>query len=132
MKKTIVVLCLMALLLVTSGCGKNQIVCSKTVTEDGQKMSVDVTLDLDNDEKVTNASLTYDFGDKESAEQYCSIFKIALDESNKDKIVCSGSKVTIKDMDAFDEDETEDSEKMVGQTKKEVIETATKEGYTCK
>ena len=55
--------------------------------------------------------------------------KLGEDES---KITCDGSKITIKGLDTFEEDEDEDSEKMVGKAKEEFIKEAKEEGYTCK
>ncbi len=130
MKKLVIFLCCAVMLLVVTGCGKkNQVVCSKTAEEEGQKMTVEVTVDFDSSDKATNASMVYDFEDKTLAETFCNLFK---ESDQKDNISCSGTKITIKDLDAFEDEEEEDSEKVVGQSKEDVLKTAEEEGFTCK
>ena len=91
-------------------------------------MTVEVTVDFDSSNKATNASMVYDFEDKTLTETFCNLFK---ESDQKDNISCSGTKITIKDLDAF-EDEEEDTEKVVGQSKEEVLKAAEEEGFTCK
>lgn len=134
MKKYFLVALSAVLLFGVTGCGKkpSQVTCSKTEEEDGQKVTVSVTADLDKDDKITDASITYDFGDKEAASTYCSLFKMGEEEGEESKISCDGSKITIKGLDSFEDEEAEDSEKMAGKTKDAFIKEAQEEGYTCK
>ena len=128
MKKYYLVVFGIVLLFTVTGCGKNKIVCSKSETSEGITMSVDVTVNLDKDDKATGASIVYDFGDKTTADTYCEFFKESDDSS---KVDCSGTKITIKDIDAFDDEEVS-SEKIVGKTKDEIIKAAEEDGFKCK
>lgn len=128
MKKYLtLIFCLMLLFLVT-GCGKNQVTCSKTETEDGKEMTLSIIADLDSNDVVTEASAVYDFGDKETADLFCETFKEGADAS---RVSCSGTKVTIKNIDDM-EDEDIESEDAAGKTKEAFIQAAKEEGYTCK
>ena len=89
---------------------------------------VDMYLVMDNDDRIKEASVLYDLGDKTKAEVLCEQLKKAYDES---KIECSGTKITVKGMDDFTED-VKDSVKMVGRTKDEFTKEAVSAGYTCK
>jgi hypothetical protein len=132
MKKYLLVVLCAAFLFAVTGCGgKKQVVCTKTEEEDGQKITMQVSADLDKSDKITDVSITYDFGDKEMASTYCELFKSTSDKS--DAVTCDGSKITIKGADNFDEeDETEDSEKIVGKAKADFVKEAEEEGFTCK
>ena len=129
-KYLLVVAC--ALLLVVTGCSKkNQLICSMTGTnEDGQKQTMDVILDLDKDNKAIKASMVYDFGDKTLVDSMCDIYK---QTEGADNVECSGTKITIKDMNKSSiTDEEDDSESMIGKTKDEIIALAKEDGFTCK
>ena len=54
MKKYFLVVLCAVLMLTVTGCGKkaNQVTCSKTETEDDQKITVSITADFDKDDKV--------------------------------------------------------------------------------
>ena len=130
MKKFLMTLCCAILLLVATGCGKSsKIVCSKTETEEGQKMTLEITVNFDSNDKATNASMVYDFEDKTLADTFCNVYK---ESDKKDVVSCSGTKIIVKDLDAFEDEEDEDSEKVVGQSKEEVLASAEEEGFTCK
>ena len=128
MKKYFLIVVFTLMLFTVTGCGKKQVVCSKSETVEGKTMSVDVIIDLDENDKATGASMVYDFGDKETAETYCELLK---QTGEADKLKCSGSKVTVKDIDNMS-DEEEDSEKITGKTKEEFVKEAEAEGFTCK
>ena len=124
MKKLLLAVCVISLLL-TTGCGKKQLICSQSDTVEGETMKVDVIMDLDKNDKVTSAKIVYDFGSKEAADVYCELFKTG-DES---AVSCSGSKITINNADAMEDDE---EEKVVGKTKAEVKKSAEENGFTCR
>ena len=117
--------------LVLTGCGKkNEVTCSKTVTEDGQTITMSVVAHLDDNQKITTADLVYDFADKTYADSFCSLAKLGGDTS---KVTCDGSKITIKDMDNMSsDDEDDDSEKVAGKTKDDFVKEAKEAGYSCK
>lgn len=131
MKKYLLVLVCAVLLFVT-GCGnKNQVKCSQSITESGITMKAEVVADLDKDNKITDVSVVYDLGDKSTADSFCSLMKLSIDSSKGQSIDCSGSKITLKGLDSLDNEE-EDSEKVIGQTKDDFVKKATEEGFTCK
>ena len=91
-------------------------------------MSLEVIFDLDENEKAKDASMVYDFGDTELANTFCEAYKQTTDAS---KVSCSGTKITIKGIDDS-VDETDESEKMIGKTKEEIIAAAKEDGFSCK
>ena len=128
MKKYFLVALCAVLFLAVSGCGssKNQVSCTRSETEDGITMSLTINADLDSNNKITGGSYVINISDKTLAETYCNLYK----ESSK-SVTCSGNKITMNGLDSMD-DETNDSEKIVGKTKDEFIEMAKADGYTCK
>ena len=127
-KYFLVVFCVMLLFLVT-GCGGKKVTCKQSVNESGIKMDAEVIADLDDNDKVTGATVVYDLGDKDTANSYCSLMKLAEDKEKGVTVECSGSKITIKGMASMDEGE---DDSMIGKTKDEFIKYAEQEGFTCK
>ena len=113
-------------LLLLTGCGKNQVVCSADLSESGVSMKISLVGDLDGD-KITKVSYEYEFKDSATAEQYCSLVKLTYANAQ-----CSGSKITIPDAASMLEEQMD--QKVVGMTKAEFIEFAQKDstGVTCK
>lgn len=122
---------LFALMLVVSGCGKkNQVVCSKTTEADGKTYKEEAVFELDKDNKVTKASGKYTFSDKESAETYCNLFKSFIES---DYIKCTDKEIEIVNLEKIAEDsEDEETTKILGMTKDEIMQLEQEEGYTCK
>ena len=120
-------------LLLLAGCGKNanEVKCSKTTTESDTKVTIEVIATLDKNDKISNVSMVYDLGDADTAKTYCDVFKKSEDSKSKN-VSCSGTKITFKDLDSFEEDEEEDSKKLVGESKDNFIKAAKEEGFTCK
>jgi uncharacterized lipoprotein YehR (DUF1307 family) len=134
MKKGFLVVLCVLLLVVVVGCGKkseNEVVCSKTTTDGDKSVTEEGVFKLDSDNKVTGADATYTFSDKDVAASYCSLFKMGIDSKYSDLISCSDTKVTIKNLEKIAGD-SDDSTKLVGMTKDELIKFETGEGYTCK
>ena len=137
MKKYFLVVFCALLLFVVTGCGnKNQVVCKATMTESGITMNAEVIGDLDNDNKIKDVTVVYDLNNSETADQYCSLFKMFEDSENGVSVSCSGSKVTIKGLSSMDISD-DDEDKVIGLTKEEFIKKATEENedginFTCK
>ena len=132
MKKYFLVVFCAALLFLVSGCGKkNQVVCTQTQTEDGVTIKGEVVVDFDKDDKLTDATASYELSDKATADKYCSLFKLMEDADKGIKIECSGSKVIIKGFAKVDSEDEED-EKMIGMSKADFIKKMADEEMTCK
>lgn len=131
MKKYLLVLAC-AVLLLTAGCGKssskNQVKCTGTQTEDGITIKGEVTADLDNDNKITDAVVVYELSDKTYAEQYCSLFKLFESAGDGVSVSCSGNKITIKGFANIDDGDG----KLAGMTKEDFIKSMEEEQFTCK
>ena len=114
-------------LLLLTGCGKKQVVCSAKVEEAGVSMNVSLIGELDSADKITKVSYEYEFSDATTADQYCSLIKLAYADAK-----CSGKTITIEDATAMLEEEGD--EKIVGMSKDDFIATAQKESkdVTCK
>ena len=146
MKKSISIIFSLALLLLITGCGKNQVVCTANVTENGVAMAAKIVADFDENDKLSDATITYDLGNTETANQYCSLFKLIEDQAKGITIECSGTKVTIKgyaklqeeDEEVDEDDETideDDSESLIGISKEEFIrqmEASEESKFTCR
>ena len=50
-------------LLLLTGCGKNQVVCTISAEQDGMKMTESIIGELDGDNKVTKVSMEYEYND---------------------------------------------------------------------
>ena len=127
-KYFLVVFCALLLFLVT-GCGGKKVTCKQAVDEAGIKMDAEVIANLDDNDKVTGATVVYDLGDKTTADQYCSLMKLAEDKEKGVTVECSGTKITINGMASMDEGE---DDSMIGKTKEEFVTYAEAEGFTCK
>ena len=122
------------LLLVLTGCGKKQVVCSAKVDEGGQKYEAKITGTL-KDDKIDSVSVSMKFDDEETAKQMCSLFELANNfaEKEEDKVdfKCKGKEITLNSFDAlFDAEDT----KVIGLTSDEFVELVTKNSpeTTCK
>ena len=129
MKKYLLIVFCALLLVAVTGCGKKQIKCTNSTTESGVEINAEVIADLDDSDKVTDATVIYGFSDSSIVDQYCSIFKMAEDEEKGISVDCSGSKITIKGMASLDDDEEDN---VIGQSKDEFVKSAEEEGFTCK
>ena len=130
-KYFLVVFCALVLFVVT-GCGsKNQVKCSGKLSEGEMNILAEVIADFDKDDKLTDATISYELDDEDTATQYCSLFKLMQDEEKGVTVTCSGKKITIKGYANLDSEEEEDS--VVGKTKEEFIKyMQEEEKLTCK
>jgi len=124
-----------AVLLFVTGCGnKNQVKCTGEMEEAGMKMKQEIVAVFDDNNIFKDATATMDLGSKETADQFCGLYKMFSDSAKGVEISCSGTKVTIKGFENLDSDEededTEDSP--IGKTKEEFIKLMEKEQMTCK
>ena len=121
-----------AVLLFVTGCGenKNQVKCTGEMEESGVKIKGEVVADFDDSDKLKDATFTYDLGKKETADQFCGLFKMMEDSSKGVTVSCSGTKVTIKGYANIDAEEEEES--MIGKSKEEFKKAMEKEQMTCK
>ena len=118
-------------LLVLTGCGgsKNQVKCTAKVDEEGQKATAEVIAELDSNDKIKDATISYEFEDQSAADQFYSMYQMLVgmsDQSEEDlkiDIKKSGKKITISNYAAFEamESEDDDSEKMIGMSKEDFI-----------
>ena len=114
--------------------GKNTVVCTGKVDEEGLTAEMKVTASLKAG-KVDNASVSLVFSDKETAEQYCSLFELAnsFAESEDDKVdfTCKGKTLTFKNYADFADPDDEDD--IIGLTKADFIKLMEEsDGVTCK
>lgn len=123
-----------ALFLLTA-CGKNEVVCTGKVEEDGETYEMKVTGTL-KDDKISAVKASMTFADKEKADQFCSIMSLinsfAEDDSKKVDYKCDGTTITIENYQNMADS---DEESPIGKTKAEFIELMTKdseEKVTCK
>lgn len=136
MKKYLLVVLCAVLMFAVVGCSKkNQVVCSKTTTEEDLTVTEEGIFELDENDKIVAASGTFTFNDKESAKTYCDIFKLGFSGEDGDAVTCTDTKITIKDLEKLNEDDEDDEEesiKIVGMSKEDLIKFETEAGYTCK
>ena len=138
MKKFYFVTLCAVLLFVVTGCGnKNQVVCSASMNEGGMNIKAEVVGQLDKDNKISSVTVSYDLGSKESADQYCQIFKMMENSEKGIKVNCSGSKVIVDGLASMDVDAEDEEDKVIGLTKEEFIKRATETDeagvkFTCK
>ena len=136
MKKYFLVVFCAALLFVVTGCGsKNEMKCTGTMEENGQKVEAEVTAEFDKDDKLVDATIVEDLGSEETAKQLCSLYQTFSSEMPEGvSVSCSGSKVTIKGFAKMNDSEDEE-DKMIGLTKEEFktkMESETEGKVTCK
>ena len=132
MKKYVLVPCCALLLFSLTGCGSKKLVCSRSGSESGVNAKVEVAFEFDSDGKAKDAemTMTYEFDDKETAEQACELFKgDDADTDEKTSVKCSGSKITVTTSGLS---EVEGSDEVIGKTRDEIIKEAEEDGYECK
>ena len=118
-------------ILFVTGCGsKNQVKCTGTFTEGGFSMDADLIADFDGDEKITDAKVIMDLKDSTTANQFCTLYKMAEDSAKGITVSCSGSKITITGFGKLESED--DDDKFVGKTKEEFIKAMEAENFTCK
>ena len=134
MKKSLLLLLGVLMLVVVTGCGKkNQVTCSASMSEGGVDMKAEVVADFDKDDKLTDATITYDVSDSKTAETYCALFKLMEDADKGITVSCSGSKITITGYANIDS--SEDEETIIGVTKEEFkkkMQENDEQKFTCK
>ena len=133
MKKCLLAVICVLVLFVTTGCGKNQVKCTASSTENGVKMDAEVVATFDSNDKLTDAVITYDLNDKTVASQYCAIFKLAENAEKDIKVTCSGTKVTITGYANLESEE--DDESLKDLTKEEFVkrvQESEEAKFTCK
>ncbi|MCR5787685.1 MAG: hypothetical protein K6G37_01160 [Bacilli bacterium] len=128
--KKVAVLGLTSLFLLT-GCGsKNNVVCTGSTNEGGEKISMKVTGSLKGD-KIEKVSAKLTFGSKDKAKQYCSIFELAnsMASDSKDKIdvKCSGKSIEFKDYTKVSSDDS-----IIGASKADFIKAMEEQELKCK
>ncbi len=130
MKKYLFVVFCALFVVALTGCGKkNQVVCTGTYSEGGMNMKAEVVADFDDSDKLTDASITYDLGDKTTADQYCSLFKMMENADQGVSVSCSGTKITIKGYAKMESEDGEDG--LIGASKEDFIKAMTDEVITC-
>ena len=134
MKKYFLVVFCAALLFVVTGCGsKNEMKCTGTMEENGQKVEAEVTAEFDKDDKLTTVTMVEDLGDKEKADQFCAMYNAFASQMPEGvSVSCSGSKVTIKGFEKMDDEE---EESVIGKSKEEfkkAMEEQSEGKLTCK
>jgi hypothetical protein len=145
-KYLLIVLCALVLVTVT-GCGsskkeengnggtsKNQVVCTASQEENGIKMTAEIVAEFDSADKLTDAVVSYDLNDEDTAKQYCTLFKLMEDTEKGVTVECSGSKITVKGYANIETSE-EDDKAMKGASKEEFIKyvQSSEDGnFTCK
>ena len=132
MKKYFLVVFCALLLFVVTGCGdkKNQLKCTGSMSEGGVDMKAEIIADFDESDKLTDATIVYDLGSSETANQWCTLMQMMQDESKGIKVSCSGSKITITGYAKMDDEDEEES--MIGKTKEEFKTAMAAEQITCK
>ena len=96
------------------------------------KITAEIIGNFDKDDKLESVTMIEDLGSKETADQFCSLYKAFLTEDSGVTISCSGSKVTINGYEKMAEDS---DEKVVGMTKEEFKKAMEEEAegqVTCK
>ena len=122
-------------LFLVAGCGskKNQVVCTGTEEEAGQKVEMKIEASL-KDEKISSVSATLKLDDENTAQTYCSFLGLAnsMAESDSEKIdyECKGKEIKIKNYESFEA--SEDGSTIVGLSKADFVEAMEAEGLKCK
>ena len=66
-------------LLLLTGCGsKNQLKCTAEAEQNGQKYTGEIIVDLDDNDKVKDATMSMSFGSSEEADQAYSMFQLVI------------------------------------------------------
>ena len=127
-KYLLVIVCV--LLLFMAGCTKNQIKCSGNQTDAGISFKSDIAALFDKDNKLQDVMVIYDFGNKKTTNQYCSIFKLMENADKGISVNCLGSKIIIKGFAKIDS--FRGKNELLGITKEEFKKTMEKANFTCK
>ena len=130
MKKVLLILPIM--LLLVTGCGKKEVVCTGKVEEEGQTYEVKFVGTL-KDDKIDSAKATLTFSDEETAQQMCAMMELVNSFAEDDEKIdykCDGKVLTINSLDTYMDEE----ESIKGMTKEEFIKAMTEENeeITCK
>lgn len=130
--KKVAILFVIGLFLV-SGCGKkNQVVCTGSQEESGQKFTMKVTANI-KDDKVSGISAKMTFDNEDMAKSFCGILGLAnsMSEDSKNKIEfdCGKKSITIKNYEKLAESE---GENVADLSKEDFIKAMEEEGLTCK
>ena len=123
-------LCLLAIIILLTGCGK-KVTCTSITSSDDGGLKTEATAKLDKNNKITDITLSFDFDNKETAELICDTFK-QFEESTGVKIKCNGTKIKIANAKSFNIAESDDTMKLIGKYKEAFIERAKEEGFSCK
>ena len=120
-------------LFLVSGCGKkNQVTCTGTHEESGQKYSMTVTADI-KDDKVSSVSAKLAFDNEDYAKSFCAMLGLtnsfAEEGDSKIEYTCDKKSITIKNFEAISES---DGEPIIGLAKEEFIKGLQGEEFTCK
>ncbi len=132
MKKIMFSIMVVGCVFLLTGCGLgNKVVCTGTTEESGYKVGMKVTATLKGN-KVDKVSASMSFDNKETADTFCSILKLAntyAEDGKKIDFSCSGKSITIKDytqlVDSSDE-------KLSDITKEDFIKAMESEKLKCK
>ena len=131
MKKYLLIFVCVLVLFVVTGCGKSELKCRGTMTQNGVEMKAEITAQFDSDDKLVDATIVEDLENKEKADQLCTLFKTYLNPDEGIEVSCSGSKVTIK---GYAKLVGSTEEGMTGRTKEEfksAIKESTNGKVTC-
>ena len=118
-------------LLLLTGCGKKQVVCTGTTEENGMKLTESVIAELDSSDKVTKVSMEAELPDADTAKQYCQLYQTVFGE---DAVKCNGKKFTIEDATKLMGEE----DNVIGMSKDDFVKMLTDESaesgteITCK
>lgn len=135
-------------LLLLTGCGsKNQLKCTAEAEQNGKKYKGEIVVDLDNNDKVKDASMTMTFDSSEEADQMYSMFQLVIGmaqgmaEDGKEvpnfDIKKDGKSIIISNYASFASfSGDEEKEELLGMSKEDFIkrvESDTSNGkWTCK
>ena len=125
MKKSFLIIFMVVILLVVTGCGNNQVKCSGEYNESNVNIVADIIADLDKDDKVASAKMIFDLKDDESANLVCDTYKKLMEEKDGVTVTCSGSKITIDGYTNLDKE-------LLGVSKEEFIKGMESQKFTCK
>ena len=126
---------LLPLLLLLTGCGSQKVTCTATMTEENEKYELKIVADI-KDNKINSGSIVMKFENKDTADQFCSLYEAINSLAEDDKKIdykCNGNEVTFSSLE-FLEDGEEEEEKVIGMTKDDFVKKFQEEfeGGTCK
>ena len=123
-------LCLIAIVILLTGCSK-KVTCTNTTKSEEGGLKTEAIATLDKEDKVTDITLNFEFDNKETAELICNTFK-DFEESTGVKIKCNDTKIKITNAKSFNIAENDDTLKLIGKAKDTFINRAQDEGFSCK